>query len=205
MSSIDLWYLSRATGIVALVLFTGTMVLGVLTATRGTPRFVPRFVRQELHRRLSLLSLVFLAVHILTALLDSYVHIGWLAAVVPFVSPYQPLWIGLGTVAVDLMLALVVSSLLRPRLNARVWRAIHWLAYACWPIAIAHTIGLGTDLRLGWVTLLTVACIAVVVGAAGWRIGETVRVRRRAVAHNRAVLRPHGVPLKYLHDRGALR
>ncbi len=165
-----LWYTTRATGVVALVLFSGTVVLGILTSTRAASEAWPRFAVSDLHRRISMVALVFLVLHILTAVVDSYVAVGWLAVVVPFTSGYQPLWVGMGTVAFDLLLAVLVSSLLRSRLRPSSWRAIHWLAYLSWPVAVAHGIGIGTDLRFGWMDVVTGACVGAVVAAGAWRV-----------------------------------
>lgn len=172
MNSTALWYASQATGVVSLLLFTLVMLLGTGVAGRGRLPGLPRFGVVALHRSLSLLSLVFLAAHIGTAVLDSYVDISVVSVFVPFLSAYQSLWIGLGTVAVDLMLALVVSSLLRARMNPRAWRAVHWLAYACWPVAVAHTIGIGAGsgaMQDGWELWLTLGCVAAVAAGAVWR------------------------------------
>ncbi|MGH9065346.1 MAG: ferric reductase-like transmembrane domain-containing protein [Acidimicrobiales bacterium] len=167
-----LWYLTRGTGLVALVLLTASMVLGIL----GTSRFArpgwPRFATQGLHRNVSLLVLVLLAIHILTAELDTFAPVGWLAVVVPFVSSYRPIWLGLGTLAFDLFLALILTSVLRARLGQRTWRVVHWLAYLSWPVALVHGLGTGTDSRLGWVVFVTVACIAAVVMAGAWRLAH---------------------------------
>lgn len=168
-----LWYLTRGTGLVALVLLTATVVLGVLTSSRWHSPTWPRFVSLGLHRNLSLLTVAFLALHILTAELDTFAPVGWLAVVVPFGSVYRPLWLGLGTVAFDLLLALVVTSLMRTRLGFRTWRAVHWLAYLSWPVALVHGLGTGTDARLGWVQLLDVLCVLAVLGAVVWRLART--------------------------------
>ena len=165
-----LWYLTRGTGLVSLVLLTATMALGNLQVSRwSSPRW-PRFVTLGLHRNLSLLVLVVLAVHIITAELDPFAPVGWLAVAVPFASAYRPVWLGLGTLAFDLLMALVVTSLVRSRLGYRAWKAVHWGAYVCWPIALVHGLGTGTDPRLGWVKWLTVSCAGVVVAAGSWRL-----------------------------------
>jgi len=183
MNSTVLWYTSQATGIVSLVMFTLVMLLGVTVAGHGRLPGLPRFSVVALHRSISLLSMVFLAVHIVTAVLDTYVNISAVSAVVPFASSYEPLWIGLGAVAVDLMIALIISSLLRAKINPKVWRAIHWLAYACWPIAIAHTIGLGAgsgSLISGWGLWLTITCVLAVAAGVAWRIAVELGRRRRS-------------------------
>lgn len=160
--NIALWYAARATGLVALLLITATMVLGMLGSARSGPSGWPRFTVTLLHRNLSLLTLAFLAVHIASSVIDRYAGIGWLDAVIPFDSVYKPLWLGLGAIAFDLLLALVVTSLLRTRINARLWRAVHWIAYLCWPVALVHAIGIGTDSRGGWPLIVAVGCLAAV-------------------------------------------
>jgi methionine sulfoxide reductase heme-binding subunit len=127
---------------------------------------------------------VFLAVHIVSVVLDPYVTIGWISVIVPWGGTYEPLWVGLGTVAFDLLLALVATSLLRLRMKQGTWRAIHWLAYAMWPVALAHGVGAGTDLRSGPMLAMTIAAATAVAVAAGWRLavtlGETPRAGRVA-------------------------
>jgi sulfoxide reductase heme-binding subunit YedZ len=179
-SSTTLWYATRATGIVALILLTVTVVLGILTAGRVRSRQWPAFAQADLHKWVSLLALVFLAFHVLTAVLDTYVHLGWASIVVPFSSSYQPFWTGLGTVAVDLMLAVAISSALRQRISARTWRGLHWLAYGSWPVAMAHALGEGTDATKLWMDALAALCTVAVTWSLVWRIGEGRRNRRRA-------------------------
>jgi len=165
-----LWYATRATGVVALVLLTATVVLGVTGSARfATPRW-PRVITAGLHRNLPLLAVAFVAAHVLTTILDSYAPIGWVSAVVPFTSPYRTFWLGLGAVASDLLLAVTATSLLRARLGYRAWRAVHRLGYACWPVALWHGLGTGTDSRLPWLLALDAACAAAVTGALGWRL-----------------------------------
>ncbi|MEV5718282.1 ferric reductase-like transmembrane domain-containing protein [Amycolatopsis mediterranei] len=164
------WYFSRATGLVSLVLFTGVVVLGALGAGRFATREWPRFAVAAVHRNLALTSLAFLAAHIASAVLDGYVPLGWLDVVVPFGADYQPLWVGLGAVAIDLVLAIVVTSLVRTRLPARVWRAVHWLAYLCWPVALVHGFGMAEDdSAYGWIVALDVLCVLAVLGSVGYR------------------------------------
>lgn len=168
---IALWYASRATGLVSLLLFTGVMVLGAANSARFSSQRWPRFAVLGLHRNLSLLTIVFLAIHIVTAIIDPYAGIQWLTVVVPFVSQYQPFWLGLGTVAFDLFAALVISSLARPRISPGLWRLIHWAAYVSWPIAVLHGFAIGGgDSRLVWVRVVDVVCVLVVVIAAWWRM-----------------------------------
>jgi methionine sulfoxide reductase heme-binding subunit len=177
MSSTYLWYATRATGIVALILLTLTMVLGLVTTSRSRARFWPGFAQQEIHRRVSILTVVFLAIHVVTSVLDTYVHIGWFAVIVPFTSAYSPFWVGLGAVALDLMAAVFISSLLRVHFRPDIWRSIHWLAYASWPIALVHTFGLGTDAGEHWVIALAAFCVLSVGLALVWRFRTAARRR----------------------------
>jgi len=166
----SLWYLTRATGVVALVLLSAAMVLGIVSSVGWVSERWPRFVSQAVHRNLSLLALAFVGVHIVTTVADGYVPITLIDAVVPFRSPYRPLWVGLGACAFDLMVALGVTTGLRRRIGVRVWRAVHWLAYACWPVAVFHALGSGSDTRLAGVQALYVVCIGAVFVALVWRI-----------------------------------
>lgn len=165
-----LWFATRAAGSVALILLTATTVLGVAGAVRYAPNPVRRFELAALHRNLSLLSLVLLVVHIGTALADTYVPIGWLSALVPFASPYRTLWVALGTLAFDLLLAIAVTSALRLRIGFRRWKTVHVLAYAAWPLAVFHGAGTGSDTKLGLQLTLYVLCVAALIAAVWWRL-----------------------------------
>ncbi len=157
------WYLTRGTGAVALVLLTFSVVIGIAGPLRVTIYNWPRFAIDVVHRDVSLLAIVLLAVHILTSVLDGFAPISLTAAVVPFISGYRPFWLGLGAVAFDLLLAIAITSLVRRRLGYQRWRAVHWLAYASWPIAVLHGLGTGTDTKVWWMLALTAACVAAVV------------------------------------------
>jgi Ferric reductase like transmembrane component len=161
-----LWFVTRGLGVGALLLLTASVALGVLTTARLKSDRWPRFVTAGLHRNLTLLAIGFVTVHVLTTILDGYTSIGLKDAIVPFLSSYRPVWLGLGTIAFDLLLILVATSLLRQRIGYRLWRYIHWLAYASWPIALVHALGTGSDARIGWLRLVGLSCIAVAVLAA---------------------------------------
>jgi methionine sulfoxide reductase heme-binding subunit len=183
MSSTSLWYATRASGLMAMVLLTLTMVLGITTTTRARARRWPGFAHQELHRRISMIAVVFLGIHVVTSVLDTYVNISWAAVVIPFTSSYGRLWVGVGALSLDLMLAVFVSSLLRARIRPGAWRAIHWLAYLCWPIALAHTFGMGTDAGETWVIALGAGCVLAVAVALAWRIRQGTRQASARKAH----------------------
>lgn len=166
-----LWFASRATGLVALPLLTLSLVLGVIGVGRVAGDRWPRFTLAALHRNVSLLTTLFLAVHVSTAIIDPYAGIRWLDAVVPFISVYHPFWLGLGAVALDLLLAVFLTSVLRGRISHRLWRAVHWAGYACWPIGLVHGLGIGgKDATLSWVIGLNVGCTVVVLIAVSWRL-----------------------------------
>jgi methionine sulfoxide reductase heme-binding subunit len=169
-SATPLWYATRATGLVALVLLTISMAFGLLSAVGYQGSRLPRFVTIGLHRNASLLAFVFTVIHVVTTIADGYVHIRIVDAFVPFVASYRPLWLGLGTIAFDLMIALIATSLLRSRLSFRAWQAVHWTAYACWPVALLHGLGTGSDTPVRWVLFLTLLCAGVVVALASWRL-----------------------------------
>jgi methionine sulfoxide reductase heme-binding subunit len=167
-----LWYLSRGTGAVSLVLLTAAVVLGVVDLRQWSSPNVPRFVVDGLHRTVSLVVVATLAIHIVTSVLDPFAPIRLVDAVLPFTSGYRPVWLGLGAIAFDLLLALVITSLLRARLGYRGWRAVHWIAYACWPVALVHGLGTGSDVRGRFLLPLSVACAAAVALAIAVRLAS---------------------------------
>ena len=160
-----LWYAARSTGYVSLLMLTAILVLGVVTAMRWDSREWPRFLSQAVHRNLSLLVLVFLGIHIVTSIVDPFAGIAMLNTVVPFTGSYRPLWLGLGVVSTELLVALTISSLLRHRIGFGVWRVLHWAAYACWPLALLHTLGTGSDVRSAWALVISLGCVGAVVFA----------------------------------------
>jgi sulfoxide reductase heme-binding subunit YedZ len=189
------WYLTRGTGSVALVLLTVSVVLGIVGSVRfSSPRW-PRFAVDTIHRDVSLLVVVLLVIHVITTVLDGFAPINLLDGLIPFASSYRPLWLGLGTLSFDLILALVITSLIRRRLGYRSWRAIHWMAYVSWPIAILHTLGTGSDVKQWWLLLLTVACILAVLAAVVVRLGTVDRTRAglRAGVYALSLITPIGI------------
>lgn len=169
-----LWYLTRGTGAVALILLTLSVALGVANVRRARTERVPRFVFEAVHRNASLLAVAFVFVHVATSLLDSFAPIRVIDVVVPFGSAYRPLWLGFGALAFDLLIAVALTSVLRRRFGYRAWRTTHWLAYASWPVALLHGLGAGSDVKTTWMLTLTGACVVGVIVAvvaratAGW-------------------------------------
>jgi methionine sulfoxide reductase heme-binding subunit len=164
------WYLMRATGVTSLILLTIVLALGIATIKRRRLGRAPAFVTPAVHRSSSLLSVVFLTIHVATALVDPYAAVSVVAILVPFSGSTAPLWLGLGAVSLDLVAALIVSSLLRRRIGVRAWRAIHWLAYLSWPFALAHTLGEGTDAGSTWLRAIAAACVLTVGLTVTWRL-----------------------------------
>lgn len=170
MTSNVLWYTTRGAGAVTLILLTIVVVLGILSALRVQSAHWPAFLTTGLHRNLALMTLVFLALHIVTSVVDPYTNLGWAAALIPFSSYYRTFWLGLGVISFELLLALVASSLVRSMLGQRTWKTIHWLAYAAWPVGVVHGLGTGTDTWSAWMLGITAGCVAAVVVAVIIRI-----------------------------------
>jgi methionine sulfoxide reductase heme-binding subunit len=172
-----LWYTTRSAGMVVMILLTVSLVLGIMTNGRWTSAGVPRFVTNSLHGNLSLLALVFLVLHIVTAIVDSFAHLGLKDALIPFASSYRPLWMGLGVLSAELFAALVVTSLVRGLIGYGAWRLIHMLAYASWPLALLHGFGTGTDTKAWWALLINLGCVGAVLIALAWRVTAATTTR----------------------------
>jgi sulfoxide reductase heme-binding subunit YedZ len=176
-----LWFANRGTGVVLVVLLTLSMVMGVFSTVRAsTPRW-PRFATQALHRNISLLTAAMLAGHVATAVIDEFVPIRWFDAFIPVTGKYQPFWLGMGALALDLILIVVVTSLVRDRLGHRGWRAIHMLTYVAWGLGVLHGVGIGTDSETSWGAGVTIASIGAV-GVAVIVRGATYWNERRLAA-----------------------
>lgn len=175
------WVLTRGSGVVSLLLLTASVALGVVNLARWRSVRWPRFVIDGLHRNVALLAVLFVGVHVAMTVIDKYTSINLVNAVLPFSGSYKPLWLGLGAIAFDLLLALIATGLLRRVVGYRLWRATHWLAYACWPIALLHGIGMGTDRSQTWMLAVTLACIGVVVIAGVSRLALAVGERERSL------------------------
>lgn len=188
LTSGPVWYLMRASGVVSLLLLTLVVALGVAASNRWKPGRYPRFVTNSLHRNAALLSVVFLAVHVVTAVIDPDAGVRLLAVVLPLGGGGSAIWLGLGALSLDLVAALVVSSLIRRRLGYRLWRAIHLSAYAAWPLGLLHGFGLGTDTPAVWMTAVNVACVAAVAAAAAWRLSAHSQPNRRTVSARTGLL-----------------
>jgi methionine sulfoxide reductase heme-binding subunit len=165
-----LWYLTRSTGMVAFLLLTATVAIGVVASVGWTTERWPRFLSQDVHRNLSLFCVGFVGLHVVTTVSDGYVPIGFVDAFVPFLTAYRPLWVGLGALTFDLLVAVLVTSAFRHRIGFSSWRFVHWLAYLCWPIALFHALGSGTDASLPLVVAVNVLCTAAILAVVAWRL-----------------------------------
>ena len=176
-----LWYLGRGTGTVALLMFTLTMVLGITTRSGRRAFGLDRFGIADLHKTASLTGLGLVAVHVTTLFFDPYAQLRLVDLVLPFLGSFRPLWQGLGTAAIDVLLVIVATSLLRHRIGPRAFRAVHWAAYAMWPLAFLHGLGNGTDASTTWFRAIAAGCALVVGAALTWRlsVGYAERGNRR--------------------------
>ncbi len=170
LTSPYIWYTSRISGVIALVILTLVIVLGILVSTRVGGKRVGRFEITELHRAISLTAMIFVALHVISTVIDTYVNIGWVSAVVPMTSAYKRLPVAIGTVAFDFMLAVWLSSQLKERIDPRAWRAIHWSSYASFVAAAAHAYLVGTDAHSHWCLGTEAVCVVLIVLATLWRI-----------------------------------
>jgi sulfoxide reductase heme-binding subunit YedZ len=164
-----LWYLSRGTGVITLLLLTLVVTLGIATRSGRPLPGLPRFAVAGVHRNASLLTVALLGVHVGTLLFDPYAQLRLVDLVLPFAGNYRPFWLGLGTLALDLLAALITTSLLRHRLGVRTWKVVHATAYAAWPLALLHALGTGTDTGTVWLRGLAVFSIVAVSVNVAWR------------------------------------
>jgi len=163
------WALGRGTGITALAFMTVSVTLGIATRSGRPLAALPRFAVADMHRFAALAGTVLVALHVTLLFFDPYAQLRLMDFAVPFLGAYRPLWLGLGTLALDVLVAVIVSSLLRHRLGVRTFRVVHWATYALWPIAFAHALGNGTDAGRQWFQVFAMCCAVTVVAALGWR------------------------------------
>lgn len=170
MTSEALWALGRGTGITVLVFLTIAQALGIATRSGRRVAALPRFAVADVHRVAALAGTGLVAAHLTLLFFDPYAQLRLVDFVVPFVAAYRPVWLGLGTLACDVLVVVTVSSLLRHRLGLRAFRVIHWVAYALWPLALVHALGAGTDALRVWFLALAGGCAVVVAAALVWRV-----------------------------------
>jgi methionine sulfoxide reductase heme-binding subunit len=182
MTDNAVWYLMRGSGVTALLLLTAVMVLGILTSRKTSLPTLPRFATMTLHRSISLLAVVFLVVHVATAVLDPYAQVRLLDTAVPFLGNWQALMLGLGTLSFDVFAAVIISSVLMRHISRRAWRTIHWLGYGTWPLAFVHSLGTGSDSGTLWMRSIAAASLVTVVAALVWRLQRPLLRRTKTLS-----------------------
>jgi methionine sulfoxide reductase heme-binding subunit len=169
-----------------LLLLTLSVLLGITTRSGRPLPGLPRFSIALVHRNVALLASVFLVFHVGSLLVDSYARLNPVDILVPFLGSFKPFWQGLGTVAVDLLIAVIVTSLLRRRLGVRAFKVVHWLTYAMWPVALLHAVGNGTNGMSGWFLLLAATSSIAILIAMGWRLSarfiESAKIREKSAS-----------------------
>ncbi|MEP6814439.1 MAG: ferric reductase-like transmembrane domain-containing protein [Marmoricola sp.] len=188
-----LWALGRGTGVIALVMFTVTLVLGIMARSGRAALGLGRFGVAEVHRTAALTGTALIAVHLGSLFFDPYAQLRLVDLVFPFLGSYRPVWLGLGTLAVDLLVVVTVVSLLRAKVGPRVFRTVHYATYALWPVALVHALGNGSDNGALWLRAVAAACVAAVGAALVWRLSagyvERGRTRIARSATRRAASR----------------
>jgi len=175
------WYAERSAGIVAYLLLSATVVLGVSMSARWRLAW-PRFALEEIHRFVSILTGVFIAMHGLGILLDQVVPFSLLQEGVPFTSSYRPFAVGLGVASAELLAAVAVTNALRNRIGHRLWRRVHYLTIVVWLGTTGHILLTGTDRQEAWfLALVAVAVASVALAFAARFSGEVTAVRLTAV------------------------
>jgi methionine sulfoxide reductase heme-binding subunit len=164
------WILARASGLTAYLLLTMSVLAGLVVKSRPFGRALKAASATDTHRFLSLLALGAVALHGLALMLDSTIRIRLGALLVPGLSPYRPLWTGLGVVAAELAALIVVSFPLRKRIGARAWRRLHWATYAVFATATVHGLAAGTDTSRPWALGLYLGAVGSVAFATAWRV-----------------------------------
>ena len=172
MSDEALWALGRGTGLTALMLMTLSIALGVAARSGRALPGLPRFAVSSLHRSVALGATLLIVLHVVTMVIDPYAQIDLVDVVLPFRAGYAPLWVGFGTLALDLLLVVVVTGLLRHRLGPNVFRVLHLVTYLLWPVAFAHALGSGTDTGHAWMIAICAGCAVVVIGAVTARVAR---------------------------------
>lgn len=174
-----LWALGRGTGVVALVMFTIALVLGIATRSGRSVGGLGRFGVADVHRTAALTGVGLIAVHVVSLMFDPFAQLRLVDVILPFLGSYQPFYLGLGTLALDLLAVVTVVSLLRQRVGPRVFKTVHWLTYVLWPFALIHALGNGTDAGTVWMTGVAAVCFAAVTLAVGWRLMPSFEDRGR--------------------------
>ena len=144
------WDTARAGGFTAYLLVTISVALGLALSMRWQVRWWPRLISYELHVWITVLSFIFLGIHILASWVDPFTHFGLNELLLPFVSHYRPLWMALGIVAMYLSLAVTLSLFIRRQIGYKWWLRLHELSFVVWALATIHGLATGSDTRTLW-------------------------------------------------------
>src|SRR6266704_4333807 len=145
------WDIARAGGFPAYILLTLAVVVGLPLSTQiQSPSRWPRLLNSELHNFLTLLSTIFLVVHVLAVWIDPFTNFGWNEVLIPLASHYRPVWMALGIVGLYLGIAIGISTWLRPLIGYKLWRKLHVLTLGIFALATIHGIGTGSDTQTWW-------------------------------------------------------
>lgn len=170
MTDLALWSYGRASGVVDLLLFTLVAVLGIVSTSGRTALGMSRTTLTRLHRTASATAVIFLVVHVLTLTLNGHARLSVEDWGLPFAADRDPIAYGLGTCAVDLLLVVIASGLVRRLIPERAFRVLHTASYALLPFALVHALAAGTDGGSLWLIGLVLACAAVLAATTLWRL-----------------------------------
>lgn len=161
-STLD-WTMARAGGFTALLLATLAVAAGLaLSIQWQSPGKWPRLINNELHNFLTLVSTLFVSLHVLTIWIDPFTHFNWYEIFIPFTTSYRPIWTALGIIALYLGIAIGITTLLRPRIGYRTWRRLHVFTLLIYTLVILHGITSGSDTTTWWGAALYACCILLV-------------------------------------------
>jgi predicted ferric reductase len=172
------WYVARASGLVAWALLAGSVVWGLLMTSKVIRRFARSSWLLDLHRWLGGLALVFTGIHVLAILGDTYVHFGLASVLVPFVATWHPVMVAYGIASLYLLVAIEVTSLLRRRINANLWRRVHFLSFPLFVSSTVHGLTAGTDSRAPMVVITAILVGGAVAALTAVRLADRPRAYR---------------------------
>jgi methionine sulfoxide reductase heme-binding subunit len=165
------WYAARAGGIVAYVLLSANVAIGLLMTGKKTMKHWPRFALEDVHRFGGILVGTFLVVHITAVAIDAYLPFSLTSLVVPLVASYRPIWTALGIVAAELLLALAFTNHYRNvQISYRFWRRAHFVNFVVWGSATLHGLGSGTDRSAAWFVSIYAVAVGTVCALTTWRL-----------------------------------
>ncbi len=144
-----LWYVARGSGIVAFLLLTFSVGLGIAMNRRWYSRNWPRMVVDAMHRWFTVTFFTFTLIHVVTILLDPFSNVSLMNALIPFTGGYRPVWVSLGVIAIELGLAIGASVWVRRFIGYRAWHIMHGLAYPIYGLSLLHGIFAGIRHRHG--------------------------------------------------------